>query len=231
MPDPTSLVESVSTSFLELSSVANTLNQVSDALGKAISEIDEGLKKLNLGITTWVRVSFKGGDEPGDDYYYIEEIGYAKTDGKWGIALKTTEGFDISDDVPDVETFLFNEAPRALRLKAIEKIPALLKALSDESAKVTKELEAKLTDIQAVAAVVNPQTTKPTKQKSLLDALGKAKVAVVGITPSEEYGKLESAMLNAGLDVTQQVPRGALETIAASAAVAPSWPTGTVVKK
>jgi hypothetical protein len=224
-------VESVSTSFLELTSVANTLNQVSDALGKAISEIDEGLKKLNLGITTWVRVSFKGGDEEGDCYYYVEELGYAKADGKWGIALKTTEGLDMSGDVPDVETFLFNEAPRSLRLKAIEKIPALLKALSDESAKVTKELEGKLADVRAVAAVVNPQPTKPTKQKSLLDALEKTKVAVVGVTPNEEYGKLESAMLNAGLDLTLQVPRGALETIAASAAVAPSWPAGTAVKK
>jgi hypothetical protein len=189
MPDPTSLVESVSASFQELTSVATTLNQVSDALGKAVAEIDEGLQKLNLGITTWVRVSYEGGDEEGDAYYYIEELGYAKLNGKWGIALKTSEGVDVPQDVPDVDTYLFNEAPRALRLKSIEHIPALLKSLSEESSKVTKALEAKLSDIQAVAAVVNGKTL-PKKRTTLLEALGKAGVTAVQISDDHEVSPL-----------------------------------------
>jgi hypothetical protein len=159
MPDPTSLSASVSSSYLELTIAAETLNAVSDALGKAVSDIDEGLKKLNLGITAWVRVCYEGSDSPEDGTYRIEEIGYSKINGKWGVGLRTLSGdeyFGPNND-ESIEAWLFNEAPRALRLKSIEKIPELLKTLSEEAKKVTGELQSKLGDAQAVAAAINPR--------------------------------------------------------------------------
>jgi hypothetical protein len=155
-----SLSARVSASYSELSSIATDLNAVSDAFGKAVSDIDEGLKKLNLGVTAWVRVdSSYGNDRPEDRTYRIEEIGYAKINGKWGIALRTRSGDEAYPEEADrVDDVPFNEAPRASRLKAIEKIPELLKKLSEEAAKVTKELQAKLADAQAVAAAVQDAT-------------------------------------------------------------------------
>lgn len=201
MSDPTPFSEAVSASFRELTSVAGALNEISDALGKAVSDIDEGLKRLNLGISVWVRVDYSPPDYPEDPYYRIEEIGYVKFDGKWGMALRTTIGIDMNphDEEDTVNTYAFNEAPRALRLKAIDKIPALLKALTDESAKVTKELEAKLADAQAVAAAVNPAGAKPNapiKRKTLQEALRDTNVPVVGLVPTSEFGTVEGLNTN-----------------------------------
>lgn len=200
MSDPTPLSEAVSASFRELTSVASALNEISDALGRAVSDIDEGLKRLNLGVSVWVHIYYDPSDLPEDPYYRIDELGYAKVGGKWGTALRTTIGNELTrtDEDDTVETYLFNEAPRALRLKAIDKIPALLKALTDESAKVTKELEAKLADAQAVAAAINPGA-KPNvsiKHKTLLEAVQELNVPVVGLLPTSEFGGVEGLNIN-----------------------------------
>ena len=159
-----SLSARVSASYSELSSVATELNAISDALGKAVSDIDEGLKKLNLGITSWVQVecSYRASDEDGS--WEIDELGYAKINGRWGIALRTRSGNDQRPEyVETVAEWPFNKAARASRLGAIEKIPELLNKLHQEAAKVTKELQAKLADAQAVALAVRlrPATTNP----------------------------------------------------------------------
>ena len=154
--DQVSLSARVSASYLELSSIASDLNAISDALGKAVSDIDEGLKKLNIGVTAWVRVdSFYGGEHRENRTYRIEEVGYSKFNGKWGIGLRTRSGDEAyPDELEAVEEWAFNEAARTLRLRAIEKIPELLMKLSEEAAKVTKELKAKLAHAQAVAGAL-----------------------------------------------------------------------------
>jgi len=166
MLDPTPLSESVSSSYLELSSTAGALNIVSDALGKAVSEIDEGLKKLNLGITSWVQIGYSGPDGPNDSTYLAEDVGYSKISSKWGLSIRTRVG-DEQDpqDGERIEYWPFSEAPRHLRLKAIGKIPELLKKLNEEAAKITKELQMKLADAQAVAAAINPTRPKSDLEK------------------------------------------------------------------
>jgi prefoldin subunit 5 len=160
--DKTSLSESVSSSFRELSSAAEALNVVSDALGKAVSDIDEGLKRLNLGVTAWVCVQEYGGSHEQDLTYTLEELGYAKINGKWGIALRVRSGDEEHPEYDEsVEIWLFNEAARALRLKAIKKIPELLTKLNEEATKITKELQAKLVEAQAVADAVHAAATGP----------------------------------------------------------------------
>jgi hypothetical protein len=182
MPNPTPLSESVFSSYLELTTAASALNLVSDALGKAVSDIDDGLKKLNLGITAWVQVRCDGPYYPEDSTFRIEEIGYAKLSGKWGIALKTRAGDQLDEEQGEiVETWLFNEAPRALRLKSIEKVPELLKKLTEEASKVTKELQTKLADAQAVASAVNPP---PAKGRTLLQTMGESQAKIVGLKPT-----------------------------------------------
>jgi len=147
------LQERVTNYYSQLSSVAADLNAVSDELGKSISEIDVALKKLNLGIATWVTI--RGADNsPYDDSFWSRDIGYAKVSNKWGISLRTIDGQLSDPDRSETEEWLFNDAPRSLRLEAIDKIPELLEKLSKDAVRTTKDIRARLDEAQAVAEAV-----------------------------------------------------------------------------
>ena len=156
------LLERVASYYSQLSTVAADLNAVSDELGKSIAEIDAGLKKLNLGIATWVTIH--GGDgSPCDDSFWSQDIGYAKVSSKWGISLRTIDGQYSDPDRAETEEWLFNDAPRSLRLEAIDKIPELLEKLSKEAVKTTKNIRARLNEAQAVAEVIKGASNRPAR--------------------------------------------------------------------
>jgi hypothetical protein len=156
-----SLSERVASSYKQLSAVASDLNAVSDELGKSIAELDAALKTLNLGVTVWAAIRSGGGDEYCQTWHWSEEIGYAKIGGKWGIALRTVNGDHQYPDDDTVESWLFNDAPRSLRLSAIGNIPALLENLSKEAAETTKQIRSQLSEAQEVAAAVKKAAEKP----------------------------------------------------------------------
>jgi hypothetical protein len=145
-----SLSERAAFSYKQLSTVASDLNTVSDDLGKMITELDLALKTLNLGISVWVTLST---DRSEDGEYYHEELGYAKIGAKWGIALRTIEG---SDGWPEatIEKWLFNEAPRELRIAAIGKIPELFEQLSTEARETAEKIAKKLKKTQELVTAV-----------------------------------------------------------------------------
>lgn len=151
-PENDSLVARVQSSYRKLSDVALELNSVSDTLGKMIADLDATLKKLNLGLTVWVQI--RGNDDPQTHDHWGEELGYAKINGKWGIALRTVEGNYNYPDQESVETWLFNDAPRQIRLSSIAYVPELLEKLSDHGAKTTKQIVEKLeTTLELVNAI------------------------------------------------------------------------------
>jgi hypothetical protein len=80
------LQERVTSYYSQLSSVAADLNAVSDELGKSIAEIDVALKKLNLGIATWVTIR-SADNSPYDDSYWSRDIGYAKISSSGELAF------------------------------------------------------------------------------------------------------------------------------------------------
>jgi hypothetical protein len=84
-----------------------------------VNKLDALLKKFNLGVPTWV--SFE--KSRSDDGNYQEDIGYAKINGKWGIAIRTIE-CDFSDPDSSVAEWQFNDAPRLLRVNAVERFPS-----------------------------------------------------------------------------------------------------------
>jgi hypothetical protein len=155
-----SLIERVESSYRKLSTVASELNFVSDELGKCVSEMDSALKKLNLGIEVWVLI--RGNQD--DVSFWTEELGYQKISGKWGIALRTVAGVNGCEDEADVERWLFNDAPRWLRLSAIAKIPVLLEQLSMEGTKVADEISKSLADVKEVATVLSKAAEEPVKR-------------------------------------------------------------------
>ncbi|HEY4903441.1 MAG TPA: hypothetical protein VIH89_08220 [Candidatus Sulfotelmatobacter sp.] len=148
-------------SFRKLSAVASDLNFSSDELGKSVSELDAALKKLNLGISAWV--TFRGNSDPNEGWYWNEELGYDKVGGTWGMALRTIKGSgDPEHDL--VETWLFNDGPRSLRLSAIDAIPKLLEELSTNATETAKKIRLKLSEVQEVAAVVKKAAEEPLKR-------------------------------------------------------------------
>ncbi|MFY9821187.1 MAG: hypothetical protein WAM82_07380 [Thermoanaerobaculia bacterium] len=107
-----------------------------------VRPIDAALKKLNLGISAWY--AYRGSEDPGPDGgYSYRRIGYAKVGGKWGLALSKDSGNVCDDERYNYEEWLFNDAPRSMRIEALDYIPDLLEQLVKESNKVAADLQKK----------------------------------------------------------------------------------------
>ena len=141
----------IAASFKQLAESAAHLNSASDELSKAVAPIDTALKKLNLGVTAW-HTYFKGGDDR-DGSYWSRRIGYAKVSGKWGVALSTISGYTHYPD-EDVEEWLFNDAPRWMRIESVDHIPALLDELIKEANDVAAALHEKSASARDLAATL-----------------------------------------------------------------------------
>ena len=144
-------ITKIQTHFKALSSVSTSLNTASDEFTKAISILDEALKKLNIGLTAWV--TFRTWDtEP--NKYDKEKIGYCKVNGKWGIALCRIWGDELSDREEIDGPWLFNEGPREMRLAGVDKIPELIEALSKEASNTTKKIQEKTQEVRELANAI-----------------------------------------------------------------------------
>lgn len=118
------LAAKVHSSFQVLSKAASELNTASDQLGKPISEIDSALKRLNRGISTWV--SFETWEDAEDGSSRSNDIGYSKIAGRWGLSLRTVSSrLEWPED--EIEEWPFNDAPRFIRVSALEKFLNCLK--------------------------------------------------------------------------------------------------------
>ncbi len=102
-----------------------------------------------------------GNDEtPNETWFWNDAIGYAKVGSTWGICLRKTSGDYNLPEEQQEESWPFNDAPRAMRLAAIDKIPELLGKLAEESTKTAKKIRAKLDDVEAVAHALKGRTNK-----------------------------------------------------------------------
>jgi hypothetical protein len=132
-------------------------------LSEAISLFDAAIKKLNLGISAWVIVS--GNDEDGE--WWARSIGYAKTGDKWGISVKDAAGNYNYPDRDSGDQWLFNDAPRWMRIEVASKIPELLEALhkqaEDAANKISKRTDEVLMMAAAMGAVADQN--QPAGQK------------------------------------------------------------------
>ncbi|HEX3580647.1 MAG TPA: hypothetical protein VH087_02715 [Thermoanaerobaculia bacterium] len=137
---------------MRLRDAAASLNAASDEFSKTIAPIDAALKKLNLGVTAWHSYLERSPDENGD--YWSRDIGYARVQGKWGLALRTVSGnANYGDD--DTQEWLFNDAPRFMRAEAIDNIPALLEVLIRQAEKVAGDLRQKSGHARMLASAIS----------------------------------------------------------------------------
>jgi hypothetical protein len=192
LPSDRSLSDRVSASIEQLSLVATDLNKASDELGKAISAIDAVLQNLNIGVPTWVKIH--SGEDP---YYGLEywsrDVGYAKIDKRWGIALRTREGNYNNPDEEQCESWLFNDAPRWLRVEGIEKIPDLLDALVKNTEETTKKIRAKTAEANNLAVAIAQAAGKNTVPKAApptQSSVGAMMAEAAGPTPLEKVAEV-----------------------------------------
>jgi hypothetical protein len=152
-----SLNHRISSSYKQLTQAATELNAVSDELGKFVTALDSALRRLNLGIATWLRLESR---EDGSGNYTKRDLGYAKIGNKWGIALRTMSGNHNDVEDSNVEEWLFNDAPRALRIESVEKLPDLFESLVKEADAATRQIRTKTERAQALAsALTDPSSS------------------------------------------------------------------------
>ena len=129
-----------------LSTLASTLNRTSDDLSKQLAEIETALSRLNLGVTARVRLSTR---EVDSGINLIEEIGYAKVDGKWGLTWLTYYDHDPEGSWSEK---LLREAPRDVRLLAVEVLPQLLDELALQGENLASKTGERVADAKKIAA-------------------------------------------------------------------------------
>lgn len=143
----------IQASFQKLSSAATSLNAASDKLSKIVENLNAALRTLNLGLESWVE--FSHGCREGDDFYWSkDEIGYAKIDGKWGIALRVSHGDDRYPEEDKGRTYAFGDAPRELRIRAVDFIPRLIQRLNKDAETTTATIMEKIGDTENLANLV-----------------------------------------------------------------------------
>jgi len=171
-----SQVERIQSHFHALSEVAFTLNSASDELTKAVGILDEALKKLNIGLTVWVDYASRA-VEPWE--YHDEQIGYCKVNGKWGLSLQRVWGDNQSDHHGSDGPWLFNDAPREMRLRGVDKIPEVIERLGKEASDTAKRVEEKTKHVRELAAAITELEDEGTA--TTFTAVGIARSQVKGI--------------------------------------------------
>jgi len=134
---------SVDAALKELTSLSQVLNKTSDDLTKHLNEVESALGTLKLGVSVWVTMRKENElSEPGNDgsraqLTIVKMLGYGKYKNKWGLVF-AEYCEDFFDGQYDQECFL-RDAPREIRLAAVDKLPDLLKALIKKAAQVAEE--------------------------------------------------------------------------------------------
>lgn len=161
-------VSQLQTSFQNLAESANTLNKESDKFSGTIGALDEALNRLSPGVSAWVNVSSctPNIEEPWSQTE--ERLGFAKTNNRWGLSLSRV---DINLNAPDEfreevrDTWLFNDAPRNLRLRAVDHIPDVIAKLAEEADRVAKQVAAGAEIASELLRSVNAAVAAKGKQR------------------------------------------------------------------
>jgi hypothetical protein len=154
--------ERIAESYKRLAASAQVLSSKSDEFSKIIETFDATFKKLNLGLTAWERI--RGDDDDGHGNYWSEDVGYAKINGRWGIAIRERSG-NHNYDRHDNEEWLFNDAPRTLRISAIDQIPDLIDKLIKAADKTTRKIDEKMTQAQELVKALNSAAAELEQQR------------------------------------------------------------------
>lgn len=155
--ESTSPSERITAAFSKLTESAKVINDASNELAQPIASLERSLHRLNIGVACWATIS--GGEE--FDEYWSNDVGYARVKKEWCLAIRSRHGNHNFPDPAYEEVWPFNEAPRHLRAKAVDKLPDLLEAMvpaTDATAGRLKEKVAPAKDLaSAVSTLLGPK--------------------------------------------------------------------------
>ena len=164
MAEGPSTSERLASAYRRLAASAQALNTASEELAKPISQLEEALQKLNIGLDTWETIA-GGHDDHGG--HWRRELGYVScADGLWHLAIQKREGHP-SWAADEIENWKFNDAPRSLRIEALDKLPDLLEQIIKNSEKTAKKLKQKTVEAQELASVLTQAADEVRIQKEL----------------------------------------------------------------
>jgi hypothetical protein len=138
-----------------LTSAAERLNRASDSVNAVISTVEAQLVTANVGIEVWLWEALGSTDavEPtrGEMSWIAQLLGFAKVNGNWCLAVKSTRfvsGFFEGDtSCPYQNEYLeaspspLLQAPRAIRIAALDHLPKLVELLTAEATRYTESIE------------------------------------------------------------------------------------------
>ena len=143
----------------KLTALSQTLDSVSNQLSQQITEIESALNDLNFGVWAWLRddpldveeVSEVGINGQRSSVHHIQQLGYGKHKGKWGflVASGTQESWGA-----DVTITFLQDAPREIKLRAIERIHKLLDILAEGLNRVTQKTTEKVMEAREIATAL-----------------------------------------------------------------------------
>ena len=149
----------VSALLKQLTTVSQNLNEASNQLSEQIKSIEAALAAQKLGVRAWVELRRTPQREQADDgrtyeITRVDSLGYDKHHGKWGLLVSSwIEEFADPDDEGDV--CLLRDAPRELRMAAVDALPKLILRIGDEASTLAKEVARKAGKAKTLAAVLN----------------------------------------------------------------------------
>jgi hypothetical protein len=143
----------ISSSYQELSTSAVELNAATSRLTKTIEIVDEALKKLNLGISSWVEIGGASFEDEG--LWETEYLGYSKVNSKWGLAFRVTSGNYRYPDQDTSRESLLGDAPREARIKSLSHLPALLQQLIKDAKAAAAKINERLDEAEKLARALS----------------------------------------------------------------------------
>jgi hypothetical protein len=156
------MTDKVESTLKKLASVSQSLNQASDLVTSRIAEVETALREYKLGVEAWVDIRrwYDEGQYTDGSWYRLgrtQRLAYGKKDAKWGLLT-----YIIAEESDEYEEFAFlREAPRDIRLTAIDKLPALLEALVERAVQTAQEATKKAEKAGQIAAGLAKKQATP----------------------------------------------------------------------
>jgi hypothetical protein len=144
-------LSSLESDLKALTTNSKTLNSLTDQLTEQVAQVESVVNVLNLGLRVSIIVhSYSGDDEPwlSSDL----RLSYDKNDGKWGFEIEEYDEDHNTDRRHNYKSWKFKDAPRALRLEVVQRIPDLIKEMVKESEVAAKQVTEKLGDAKSIAS-------------------------------------------------------------------------------
>jgi hypothetical protein len=144
-------MKDVGTALHQIEVLSQTLNQSSDLLSQKIVEIESAINQYKLGVWAWLEQPLfhqMESDGNGHDMEMTYHLGYGKVRDKWGILMHQRLDYDPES----FEPIFLKDAPRDIRVRAIDHISELIERIAAKAAEVNQQVAQKTKLAEQIAA-------------------------------------------------------------------------------